>query len=263
VPKQEVKTTKKKFVLASLLIAAVIFLPSVSLVVSSAKAEPIPFVPPTVGSIHPDAGNPNYYLDMIRYASAIGSFAYVRPTTVGFSGNSEYWSSVVAVNDGSDYYAEIAVDVTYNSGMGSTPYDTIVYCIYSNPSVWPGGTEFYADNLGYSAAPQQPEVAVYIASGTTTGTTWDWIVGTTTIATHNYGTAWTADYVGVSVESYQQPTAHTSGQTLVTDYELSYKNTGGVWTDSAGLTSYFSETSGYEVTPELNGDYYYMVSTAS
>ena len=254
---------KKKSVLISIVLAVIICLPSLSITLSSVKAAPVPFFPPTIGNVNPDAGNPNYYLNMIRYCSAIGSFAYVRPTTIGFAGNSEYWSSVVAVNDQSDYYAEIAVDVTYNSNEGSTPYDTIVYCIYSNPSVWPGGTEFYADNLGYASAPQQPEVAVYIASGTPSGTTWDWIVGTTTIATHNYGTAWTADYIGVSVESYQQPTAHTYGDTLVTDYELSYKNTSGIWTDSSGLTSYYSETSGYEVTPSLNGDYHYMISTAS
>ena len=249
---------KKKFVLISILLAVIICIPSVSLTLSLVKAAPAPFYPPTIGNISPEIGNPVYNLEMYRYCSAIGAFAYVEPTTVGFASKLEVSGSVVAVNDESDYYAEIAVDITYNSIMGSNPYETTIYCIYSNPNVWPGGTEFYSYSLGYGPAPDQPEVAVY-----SQGTTWVWSVGGSTIKSYNYGVSWTADYIGVSLESYQQPTAHTSGQTIVTDYELCYDNTSGVWTDSSGLTSHTSETSGYEVTPEFNGDYYYAVSTAS
>ena len=234
--------------------------------VSSVKATPARLAFPGLSTIKPDIGGPNYVADVIRFCDnnqGIGSVATVEPTTVGMVSHGEYWCSLVAVNDDSHYIAEVAVDITWRST--SPNWHTVVYFIYSDPSIYPNGQQITGStyDMGYSTSPQQPQVAVYIHTGTPQGTSWDYVVNSNTRATHDYGSAWTQQYVGASLESYAQPTAGTNGQTILTDYRMCFKNTAGQWTDTSSTGQQTDVTTGYKVSESDSGYNHYMKSTAT
>ena len=249
--------------LLPLLLAATILV-SFAAAASSVKASPSRHVFVGLNAIKPDIGGPTYVADVVRYCTnnqGIGSYAAVQPTTVGMVSHGEYWCSVVAVNEASGYIAEVAVDITWRST--SPNWDTKVYFIYSDPSIYPSGQQISSYDMGYSSSPQQPQVGVYVHTGTPQGTVWDYVVNSNTRATHDFGTAWTQQYVGASLESYAQPPAGTNTQTILTDYQISFKNTQGFWTitSSTGQQTYI--TSGYKVSESDSGDNHYMKSTAT
>ncbi|MCW3994958.1 MAG: hypothetical protein NWE98_02260 [Candidatus Bathyarchaeota archaeon] len=246
------------------LLLAVAILASSTGVVSSVKATPTNHVFARLSDIKPDIGGPTYVANVIRYCTnnqGIGSYATVQPTTVGMTSHGEFWCSVVAVNEASGYIAEVAVDITWRST--SPNWHTVVYFIYSDPSIYPLGQQFSSYDMGYSSSPQQPQVAVYVHSGTPQGTVWDYVVNNNTRATHDFGTAWTQQYVGASLESYAQPPTGTNGQTILSDYQISFKNTQGLWTATSSSGQQTYTTSGYKVSQSDSGNYHYWKSTAT
>jgi len=232
--------------------------------VSTVKAAPENHVFPGLSTIHSERiGGPDYTATVIRYCTdnqGIGSYAAIQPTTVGMENHGEYWCALVAVNEDSEYIAEVAVDITWRSQ--SPNWRTQVYFIYSDPSIYPQAQQIPSStyDMGWSSSPQQPQVAVYVHSGTPQGTVWDFVVNSYTRATHDYGTAWTQQYVGCSLESYDQPTDGTSGQTIVTDYQISFKNTAGTWTGTSSAIQTTDTQWDYLVTQSDSGLSHYFKS---
>jgi hypothetical protein len=206
--------------------------------------------------------NPNYYANEDRYYTNLGAYASVSPKSVGFGdGHGEFWCSVVAVDYTNHYFAEAAVDVTYDMGRGQ--WHTVVYSGYSNPGIWPQGTYDMTNtyDMGYSSSPQSPTIAVYDHLGNSSGVSWDFVANNWTFNTHYYGVHWTGTCVSVTLESYAQPLANSNGQVLAADSYIYYKNTGGIWTGTSAGTDYGK--TGFNVAQSNVGPIHSWTSTQS
>ena len=210
-------------------------------------------------------GNSNYKANVLSFVPGnvgTGSYAKIDPTTVGMSGHGDYWIAVTAVNEASKYYAEVAFEVTWRSA--SPNWHTKMYFIYSDPTLWPGGQIISGTvyDLGYSADPPSHEIAVYSNDWNPQTKQWNFVVDTITKTTYTYGVSWYAQYAGVALETYDQPPTGTNGQTIVSFYQASYRNSVGVWTATNSLSQTRETSTGFKVSRSDSGSYHYIKSTA-